>query len=286
MVTTNDIRKLPNSLIRRGRIDKIFHMNFPTGEDAQKTIAFYLQHKNVADDIDTEEIARFAEGKSCAYLETIINEAGLYAGFEDKTQITQDCILKAILNDYGFGTEGNLTKELLRRRAIHEAGHAVATEIFYPGAVTFAVISKEYETKGGMVKRKRNSEVNDISNLENDIMISLAGKAATEIILQEVDFGSIRDLHIAFDSTRELIDDKCSYGFDIWCHGYETSHVTRDKLDNTTSLEMARYYAQVKKLLNDNRAFLEAFVEKLLEKNTLSYKDIAAIREAVSNKAA
>lgn len=53
-----------------------------------------------------------------------------------------------------------------------------------------------------------------------------------------------------------------------------------DKLDTLTSAEIAGYYTHVKKLLNDNRTFLDAIANNLLEKKTLSYKDIAAIREA------
>ena len=283
IATTNDISKLPDSLVRSGRFDRTFYMQFPTGEDAKKIISFYLQNKKVAGDVDAEEIARFAGGRSCADFESVINEAGISAGFEGKLNITQDNILKAILYKiYGFIEKDEDSQADLRRRAIHEAGHAVATELFYPGTVSFATILSNNRGIGGMVMRNTVSiSKYSLDDYEREIMISLAGKAAIDVVLQEIDIGADGDLHEAFDYTRYMIDDFCKYGFDSWCHGEETSQLVFDKLDTVTSAEMAGYYTQVKKILNDNRSFLDAIVEKLIEKKTLSYKDIAVIREAV-----
>lgn len=283
IATTNDIRKLPDSLIRNGRFDKTFYMEFPTGEDAKKIISFYLQNKQVSDDIDTEEIARFADKCSCADLETVINAAGVSAGFEGKTKITQEYILKAILSEIFRLSESDEISDMdLKRAAIHEAGHAVVTELLYPGTVSFAtILTNKGRGIGGMVKRNTNGISKDsLVDYENGIMISLAGKAAIEIVLQEIDIGANSDLHKAFDNTRHMIDGFCKYGFDTWCHGEETSQYIYDKLDALTSAEIAGYYTHVKKLLNDNRTFLDAITNNLLEKKTLSYKDIATIREA------
>ena len=113
-------------------------------------------------------------------------------------------------------------------------------------------------------------------------MILLAGKAATEIVLGEIDMGANSDLHKAFGRVRKLLDDNTGYDFNSWCHGQETSQNIFNHLDSVTGAEMSRYYMATKKLLLSNKLFLEAIIENLLEKKTLSYKDIAKIREDVN----
>ena len=78
---------------------------------------------------------------------------------------------------------------------------------------------------------------------------------------------------------RILLDNIAAYDFHTWCHGRETSKRVYDHLDDAVATELSRYYIKTKNLLGKNREFLEAIVEKLLEKKTLSYKDIAPIRE-------
>jgi cell division protease FtsH len=110
-------------------------------------------------------------------------------------------------------------------------------------------------------------------------MIDLAGKAATELILNEIDMGVNSDLHAANDQMTSLLDDVAAYDFHSWCHGRETSKRVYDHLDTIKGAELSRYYIKTKQLLFNNRAFLEELIEKLLEKKTLSYKDIAPVRE-------
>ena len=279
--TCNNIRKLPDSLVRSGRFDKTYFMDFPGIEDAKKIISFYLKDKKVAKDIDVEEIARFCEGHSCADLETVVNEAGIYAGFEGKKQISQDDIRKAVIRKIFHGTEvtdNNPASD--RRLAVHEAGHAVLSELFFPGQVAFVYIeSADGRTKGVVHRNSDAHRFEDFKNIEAEIMIDLAGKAATELILNETDMGVNRDLHDANDHMRRLLDDVAAYDFHAWCHGHETSQKVYDHLDNAVGTELSRYYLKTKQILGKNREFLEAIIEKLLEKKTISYKDIAPIRE-------
>ena len=76
-----------------------------------------------------------------------------------------------------------------------------------------------------------------------------------------------------------LLDNVAAYDFQSWCHGHETSQLVYDRLDTVKSAELSRYYLKTKQLLGKNRAFLEELIELLIEKKTISYKDIAPIRE-------
>lgn len=279
--TCNKFRKLPDSLVRSGRFDKTYFMDFPGIEDAKKIISFYLKDKKVAKDIDVEEIARFCEGHSCADLETVVNEAGIYAGFEGKKHISQDDIRKAVIRKIFHGTEVTENNPVSDRRlAVHEAGHAVLSELFFPGQVSFVYIeSADGRTKGVVHRNCDAHRFEDFKNVEAEIMIDLAGKAATELILNEIDMGSEDDLRNANSHMRRLLDDVAAYDFHAWCHGDETSQKVYDHLDNAAGTELSRYYLKTKQMLGKNRGFLEALIEMLLEKKTISYKDIAPIRE-------
>ena len=72
-------------------------MNAPHGEDAVKIIAHYLRNKKVVKDMDARTIARIMDGRSCAELETVINEAGLYAGYERSDFITMEHFMEACM---------------------------------------------------------------------------------------------------------------------------------------------------------------------------------------------
>ena len=286
IATANDIRQLPDSLKRSGRFDTIFHMNFPKGEDAKKIIEHYLENKKCDESIDAEEISRFSRGHSCAELETVINEAGLHAAYDGRELLSQNDVKNACIRRfYGISNDDDdASEEAIKKRVVHEAGHVVIAELREPGIVDFASISTKHARGiGGYVSKKLKEEgVLDFESKETEIMILLAGKAATEIVLGEIDMGANSDLQKAFDNVRKLLDNNAGYDFNSWCHGEETSQNIFNHLDSVTGAEVSRYYMATKKLMLSNKKFLEAIIENLLEKKTLSYKDIAKIREDVN----
>ena len=280
IATANDTRSLPESLCRNGRFDVIFHMDFPRGEDAKKIIEHYLENKNCDESVDAEEIARFSRGRSCAVLETVVNEAGLNAAFDGREFLSQDDLKKAFIKKiYEITNDDNdISEKFFKRKVIHEAGHVVIAELRMPGTVDFVTISTKPINCGGFVSRNIEEKGYSLESKETEIMICLAGKAATEIVLGEIDMGSNSDLRKTFRYVRELLDNNTAYDFNSWCHGEETSQKIYDHLDSVIGAEISRYYLQVKNILIKNRAFLDAVIEKLMESTLLSYKDIAKIR--------
>lgn len=281
IATCNDCSKLPRSLVRNGRFDKRYYMKLPKLEDAKKIIEFYLKDKKVVDDIDVEEIARILDGHSCADLETVINEAGIYAGFENRTRINQDDIKRAIISKIFNGYVSEDRDPISDRRiAVHEAGHAVISELFYPGQVAFISIEARAHGIKGVVRMHEDEHFNeDFNNVEIDIMTLLAGKAATELILNEIDMGAVGDLSSAGEKMSILLDCSAAYDFYSQRNSEESSKKTADHLDTVKGAELSRCYLKTKQLLGKNRAFLEALIEVILEKGTITYKDIALIRE-------
>lgn len=281
IATSNDQRKLPLSLIRSGRFDKYFYMSFPGLEDAKKIIEYYLKDKKVGKDVDIEEIARILDGKSCADLEAVINEAGIYAGYENRKFISQEDIKKAFVCKLFSGcasVESNPASD--RRLAVHEAGHAVISELFFPGQVAFISVEARARWIRGLVHVHEDENYNEnFNNMEIDIMILLAGKAATELILNEVDMGAVSDLSCANEKMSRLLDSNVAYDFFSQYNEETASKEVLDHLNTVKGAELTRYYSKTKQLLGKNRAFLEELIEKILEKRTITYKDIAPIRD-------
>ena len=117
-------------------------------------------------------------------------------------------------------------------------------------------------------------------NVEKEIMICLAGKAATELILNDIDLGVSADLRAVNGHLLGLLDENAAFGFKSYQNScQESSDHMFEYFETVKEIEIARYYINTKQFLSQNRKFLEACVEKLIEKRTLSYKDIATLRE-------
>ena len=97
VATANSTRKMPVSLLRAGRFDHIVELEFPTGEEAQQIVAHYLSQKAYVADLDTKRIASLLTGRSCAELETVVNQAGARAAFEGRQQVEMKDMINAIL---------------------------------------------------------------------------------------------------------------------------------------------------------------------------------------------
>lgn len=278
--TVNDKYVLPDSLLRPGRFDKIIEMKNPEGEDAVKIVDYYLKKKQISDDVDAREIAGILDGRSCAELEAIVNEAGMYAAFENRDSISHKDMIRACLR-YIFEAPEMLTasdEADIKDTAVHEAGHAVAAEILDPGCVNLVSVSAHDGSIQGITsihrpKRfYRNKEL-----IEHRVIGVLGGKAATEIVSGTVDMGANTDIHVVFDIIGELVDDICAYGFDSF-ERRGASRIPKENKDRMLICEIERYYRMCKKLLIDNRAFLDAVVSELIDKRTLTGRDIARIK--------
>ena len=281
--TVNDKYVLPDSLLRPGRFDKVIEMRCPEGEDAVKIVDFYLKQKQIADDVDAREIANILNGRSCAELETIVNEAGMYAAFDNRDRITHNDLIRSCLR-YIFEAPEMLTatnNEEVRITAIHEAGHALVAEILDPGSVNLISVAGYDGNSSGITSIHKPAGYRKSKELqEHRITGVLAGKAATEIVSGTVDMGANSDIHRAFDMIEKFVDNVCAYGFDSFDrHG--ASSIPRENRDRMLVREMDKFYQIAKKTIIENRAFLDAIVEKLLEKQTLTGRDIARIKTEV-----
>lgn len=279
LATVNDKYCLPDSLLRVGRFDKVIDVEVPSTIDAPKIIEYYLAGKNISKEIDVEEIARIMTGKSCAQLENIINEAGIYVGYEDRNEICREDIIKASMRIIFETIECNSDNEIDKTTAIHEAGHVVVAEILNPGSINLvSVYSCRGDDRGIVIHKKPDSRSWSKEDIEHEVMGALAGKAATEAILGLADVGCEHDIKCAREKVENLITSLCACGFEEW-YNIDTSQFVLEKKDRKIAWEMERLYSQAKKIILDNQHFMNSIVNALIDKKVLTFRDIKAIRE-------
>ena len=287
LATANDLDNIPDSLLRAGRFDKIIEVKAPKGEDAVKIIEYYLSKKTYVADVDAREIARILNGKSCAELETVINEAGIYAGFDNKQKIEMNDIVKACMRVIYKAPEGTgqIDDEFLERVAYHEAGHTVVAEMLEEGSVSLVSVQEHGNEIGGITSYYQPEKYWLAKKyMEHRVMSLLAGKAATEIKYGETDVGANSDVHRAFELVERFIDHYCSYGFESW-EMREHSSVVTERKEMQIYTEIERYYQTARKILIDNREFLDKLAAALVERKTLIGKDIQTIKLACKKAA-
>ena len=291
LATANETRCLPGSLLRPGRFDKSIEVLAPSGKDAEDIVNYYLSSKKVAKDVNSKDIARLLDGRSCATLETVINEAGVYAGYENKKFIDKKDLIRAFMRVV-YDSPENMSDEdskYIRNTAIHEAGHVVVGEIIEAGSVNLVSVKRHDGNISGFTSFNNDEDYFKSKKfMENRVISLLAGKAATEIVLGNNDVGSNNDLHRAFNIVTRFVDDYCCYGFQYFegiCGRVEGNSVLESK-QKLVALEMEKYYQQAKKILIDNRQFLDKLTDALVENKVLVYGDIQNIKASCSNTAA
>ncbi len=289
LATVNNLGCLPRSLRRAGRFDRTIEVKNPDGEDAEKIIEHYIRSKKFVGDVEIRTIARLMNGRSCAELETVINEAGLYAGFERSPEITMDHFMKAALHTVFdvpneeivlFGMQKKRSGDFIRV-AYHEAGHAVIGEVLEPGSVTLVSAYAQDGGHGGFTHSWQEDGIPMLDKAEHSIIRALGGAAASEQVFGKFDLGCSRDIDQAFNLVRNLVTDNCICGFHLHSSGYgEDSGELMAKQEQAASSEVERYYRKAKQILAENKDFLEGVAQGLIQKGVLTAADIAAIRKS------
>ncbi len=290
LATANELDNLPYSLRRAGRFDRVIEVETPTGNDAALIIERYLKGKKLADGLDSDLLARILVGRSCAVLETVVNEAGLLAGFRRDGQITMDHMIEACMRSVfnvpaGF-LDGGETVDLMGDGTAtqviwHEAGHAVMAELLRPGSVALTSARSRSNTNG--VNGFTISDLRDHDSVWGTyahIFVDLAARAAVEMKCGCVDTGSSQDLGNAFARMGRIQANDASHG--LFLHNVARYGGSSDVLDREREIaactELESCYRKVKAILRRNDEFLVALASALAEKKALTAPEIAEVR--------
>ena len=283
LATANDIDKLPTSLKRSGRFDRRTEVCAPSRKEATEIIRYYLKDKKVAEDICVEDISMMIQYSSCAELETILNEAAIRAAYERKSSIDMKDLVRAVLAvEYEAPEDYSRVPEAKKRRvAVHEAGHMVISEVLCPGSVGMVSLRAQgSESIGGFTRRC--TEMEDISHY---VLVFLGGKAASELHYADgAADGCYADLEEAAEEIRRDVSYGAKYGLSLLNMKNRFSSEISDELNAKTEAvvhaELERLFYQARSILLKNWNFLQKTVDALMEKETLLYSDIRALREA------
>ncbi len=285
LATANNVGKLPHSLVRSGRFDRKIEIHRPTDKDAFAIIKHYLANKKVSDSVNMEDLSKMISYRSCAELETILNEAAINAAYARKESIGMKELVQSVLR-MQYEAPDNLTKtsaEDLKKTALHEAGHLVVCEMLEPGSVGLASLrSSGRDDHNGFIHLCK-----ILTREQHNILVALAGKAAVELYyFDSCPSGCEEDIQRAISLIRNDISYSAAYGFGMTEVETRRSPPSSDALNSrteaVTQAELERYMRLVKDILLKNRVFLEAATDALMRKKTLLYSDIKALRDNVT----
>lgn len=290
LATANNLRCLPRSLLRAGRFDRNIQIDAPHGEDAERITAYYLSQKKFVSDVDAQAIARIMDGRSCAELETVINEAGLYAGLERSESITMKHFMKACMKTIFNMPESEPSEEddclsnlcdtdsIFSQIRYHEAGHAVVHELLFPGSVTLVSVRGSGGHIGGFTSYYDNPRVHPAYRTKGKIIAFLGGMAATEQVYGVHDWGASRDLDRVFEIIRKLVVNDCICGFHLHFSRHRDSEELIARQEQAIAVEVEKAFRKAKEILVGNREFLDAIAAELTQKEFLTALDVKRIK--------
>lgn len=290
LATVNNMRCLPRSLHRAGRFDRVVEIHTPRGRDALDIISHYLKNKKVVDGVDAKTIARIMDGHSCAELETVINEAGLYAGYERAECITMEHFLEALMRtvynvpaaadelEEDFYASLADSKNIVSQVVYHEAGHAVVSEILCPDSVTLVSAHNRGGRSRGFTDYYNDKHHTPLYWAQSRIISSLGGIAAIEQKYGIFDVGGERDLDQAFDHTRDLVVNTCISGLHLHSNGYSDTEHLKYEQEKAVAAEVEKFHRKAKEIISLNAEFFEKVAACLAKKKLLSAVDIQKIK--------
>lgn len=288
VATANRLSALPESLLRTGRFDRTIKIHAPKGNDAVKIIEYYLGNKKIASELDVNEIVKILNGRTCSDLETVVNDAGIFAGFERSDIVKKEHFIKACLHTLFRISLSDLMKaelnadlndlnDHLTTIIYHEAGHATIVEVLHPGNVGMVSAYSRFGEDGGFVLTQ--SDILSSDDVRKEIVIGLGGRAATEQKFGILDIGVKSDIDGAYNLCNSLIGEDCTCGFSFHNDGWEDSEAIKARRETMVLHELDRYYAKAKEIIAANTELFEAIAHALAKKGILTFEDIQKIKE-------
>ncbi len=207
VAATNRAEALDEALLRPGRFDRQVKVDLPDKEGRLAILQIHTKNKPLAAEVDLEAIARETFGFSGAHLESLTNEAAVFALRAGETQITENFLREAIDKVMmGEKLDRKPTPKEMERVAVHECGHALLAEVVRPHSVAHISV----RSRGNALGYVRHNPKDDLylytqSMLEEQIMVALAGAAAEEEILGSRSTGAAGDFSQALNLAEKML---------------------------------------------------------------------------------
>jgi cell division protease FtsH len=278
LAATNRIDTLDSALLRPGRFDRHIEIGMPEIRAREKILDVILKNKPMEEGICPADIAAQTTGFSGAALESMMNEAAIYAIREGKEKISRENIQRAYISVIaGEDKKGHVIDEKDKNIcAIHEAGHAVAAIKLLPQErIKRISIIPSTRGAGGYVLRNISENMLTKDVLLRHIIVAYAGRAAEETFLGKdyVSRGAASDIEKATEMITALT---AKYGMDTECGllSYDRSEGVVSAAKRRIS---AQLYEQTLAFINESKEEVERVKCLLLDKESLSGEDIDAL---------
>ena len=299
IAATNRPDILDPALLRPGRFDRQVVVNYPDQKGREAILKVHSKNKPVSDDVSLETVSKSTYGFTGADLENLLNEAAILTARRDKKLIEQEEIDEAILKVI-MGPEKKNRKhnELNKKKtAYHEAGHAVAAKLLPTQDNVHQVSIIPRGRAGGFTLSLPDTDKSYISKEEmlEQIIMSLAGRAAEKIVFNEINSGASSDLDHVTKTARKMVmqygmSEKLGYitftgedhevflGRDF-SQGRNYSESVASVIDEEIKRIVDECYAKCEKLLTDNRDKLDNVANALIKYEKLDASEFEEVFE-------
>ena len=300
MAATNRIDILDPAILRPGRFDRKIVVGRPDVAGRLEILKVHAAKKPLGDDVDLDKLARTSAGFTGADLENVLNEAAINAARKKNRYITNADVEEAFIK-IGIGVEKKskiISDKEKKITAYHESGHAILFHLLPDvGPVhTISIIPTGMGAAGyTMPLPERDEMFNTKGKMLQNIVVSLGGRVAEELIFDDITTGASQDIKQATQTARDMVT---KYGFsdklglinydtdsDEVFIGRDLAH-TRPYGEDIASLideEVKRIvdecYAKAKKLISENMDVLHRSSELLLEKEKISREEFESLFE-------
>ncbi|MCA1294648.1 AAA family ATPase [Paenibacillus sp. alder61] len=267
IAATNRKEMLDSALLRPGRFDRHIQVDLPDKKGRRHILEIHAKNKPLAPEVNLDKVAEESYGFSGAQLESVMNEAAIYAMRDQLEEIKQSHLSMAIDKVMmGEKTDRQSTEEEKRRVAVHELGHAVAAEVVAPGSVNQVALSPRGRALG-YVRHNPQEEKYLYTKpyIEGQIIIALAGAAAEEIYYGGRSTGSSNDFEQALNLVQTMMTSGLtSLGI------INMDMVTKEVLMKENAKILDELAARTKQILIDHAAVFDRSLEILLKEERLS----------------
>ncbi|KXG43607.1 AAA family ATPase [Tepidibacillus infernus] len=281
IAATNRKDMLDPALLRPGRFDRHILVDLPDKNARKKILEIHTSNKPLASDVDLNQIAIETYQFSGAQLESVANEAAIYAmrdkSKEIKSKHFSSAIDKVIMGEQMDRTASQQEK---RRVAIHELGHAIVAENVKPGSISQVALRPRGQALGYVRHNPQEEQyLHTRESLEQQIMIALGGSVAEEIFYGHRSTGSKNDFEQALNLVNYLIDTGLtSLGI------VNTNYISKDKLEKESNEILNLLLQKTSNLLQSHKEVIVKALEHLENEEVLSGNEFREMIRQLSNE--
>ena len=298
MAATNRVDILDPAILRPGRFDRKITVASPDVRGREDILRVHSKNKPLGDDVDLQQIAQTTAGFTGADLENLLNEAAINAAMDKRVFVKQEDIKKAFIK-VGIGAEKKsriISEKEKKITAYHEAGHAILFHVLPDvGPVyTVSIIPTGLGAAGYTMPLPEKDEMFlTKGKMIEDIMVSLGGRIAEEIIFDDITTGASSDIKKATKTARRMVtrygmsdnigvinydddDDEVFIGRDL-AHAKNHSELISGEIDREVKTIIDECYRKAKEIIKEHEDVLHKCANLLLQKEKINRTEFEAL---------